>query len=80
MSEKKELKREIKAVWDAIKEERRARPKSFSATELVESAERLALYATQLKALAERIAALDPATPAAKPKTARAPKAKPKPE
>jgi hypothetical protein len=78
MNDDNKIKREIRAIWDAIKQERRARPKTFTSSELAEAAERMARYATELGALAGRLKELEPTTPAPKSKRAAEAKRKPK--
>lgn len=59
MTEAKQLKRDIRTIWDALKRERRERSKTFEADALANAATRIASYATDLKAMAERLRALE---------------------
>jgi hypothetical protein len=81
MSDQKKLRRDIRAAWDALKHERRARSKLFAAADLEGSAERLAAQAATFKQLAERmkeIEAVAPAAPAEEAKIKRKSKSKTK--
>ena len=83
MTDEKKLKRDIRTIWDGLKHERRARSKMTGATELAESAQRIASYGTDLKDVAKRMAAFEgvQAGPAsvAKRKAKAKPKTKPHP-
>jgi hypothetical protein len=80
MSSEKKLKRGAKAIWDAVKQERRERAKMFSAEKLAQSGERLAKYARGLKQLSKQVAALEAeaARPPSRKKKSKA-EAKPSP-
>ncbi len=65
MGDKKETRREIKAVWGAVRDDRRAREKLIDAAELDASAERLAAHAAVLRKLAKRMRAIEAAAAAA---------------
>lgn len=54
MGDDKEFKREVRAVWSALRRERRERAKLLSTAELNESAERIIGHAEKLKELAGR--------------------------
>lgn len=68
MSEKKTLKREVKAVWDRVKRLRADRAKNYAPEDIAAAAEQLELSATRLRALAEQLSALKAMPPEARPK------------
>jgi len=74
MSEKKALKREVKAVWDRVKRLRTESGKRYGPDEVVTAAEQLELSATRLRALAEQLSALSAMPPDARPKKPSKPK------
>jgi hypothetical protein len=63
MSEKKSLKRAVKAVWDQVKSVRAERAKLYSAADVTESADQLAHQVEELRALATQLSALNPMPP-----------------
>lgn len=86
MADKKTIKRDAKAIWDVLKQERRARAKLHSGSELAESARRIAAQASELEALAKRVKVIEASAPAntnakvADLKKKKKPKTKPKRE
>lgn len=67
MSEKKALKREVKAVWGRLKRLRAERGKSYAPEAIEASANELDLSVQQLRALAKQMSALDAMPPEARP-------------
>jgi len=67
MSEKKILKREVKAVWDAVKELRAERGKQYAPSDVLDAAERMAAQAQKLEQLAGQLSALNAMPPDAVP-------------
>jgi hypothetical protein len=79
MSEKKALKRDVKAVWDRVKRLRADRGKSYAPEDIEAAAEKLEAGALQLRELGKKLSALNAMPPEARP--AKPPKkaaAKPK--
>jgi hypothetical protein len=64
MSEKKAIKRSVRAVWDRVKALRAERGKLYGADEVAASAEQLAAQAAELQALAKQTSALSAMTAA----------------
>lgn len=62
MSEKKAIKQDAKAIWTAVRDNRRARAKLVGAADLAESAKLLAAGAEALAELARRAEAIAVAT------------------
>ncbi len=58
MSQKKDLKRAVKAVWDEVKALRAERGKRYAPEEVEEAAAELARYAPALRLLSQRLSAL----------------------
>jgi len=73
MSEKKTLKRAVKATWDGVKLLRQERGKLYAPEEIASSADQLVQRAGELKDLAAQLSALSamPATEAAPAKRKR---------
>jgi len=67
MSEKKILKREVKAVWDAVKELRAERGKSYAPADVQDAAGQLAAHAEKLADLSGKLSALNAMPPDALP-------------
>lgn len=67
MSEKKALKREVKAVWDRVKRLRAEYGKSRAPEEIEASADQLDRGVQQLRALAKQLSALNAMPPDARP-------------
>lgn len=65
MSEKKETKREVKAVWDRVKRLRAERAKVYAPAEIEASADQLIRSAEQLRDLAKQLSALNAMPPLA---------------
>lgn len=82
MSEKKALKRDVKAVWDRVKRLRADRGKSYAPADIEAAAEKLEAGALQLRELGKKLSALNAmppeARPAKPPKAAKKAAAKPK--
>lgn len=70
MSEKKTLKRAVKAVWDQVKLVRTERSKLYAAADVVESADQLAHQVEELRTLAKQLSALS-AMPVGEPSGAK---------
>lgn len=68
MSEKKTLKRAVKATWDSVKVLRQERGKLYTPEAIATSADQLAQRAEELKTLAAQLSALS-AMPAAESST-----------
>ena len=63
MSEKKELKRAVKAVWGRVKDLRSERAKLYAADDIVASADALIQAGEDLKDLAKELGALSAMPP-----------------
>lgn len=68
MSQKKDLKRAVKAVWDEVKSLRSERGKQYAPEEVEAAAAELARMAKDLRLLSQRLSALSAMPP--KPKKA----------
>lgn len=80
MATQKEIRREVDAFWKLLKQERRVRSKLDGATDLAESARRLARFAADLEKLSGRVAWVElKASQPAKAKQKKNPSAKPAP-
>ena len=66
MSEKKALKRDVKAVWDRVKRLRTDRAKDYAPEEIESSAEQLDLSAQQLRERAKQLSARNAMPPGAR--------------
>jgi hypothetical protein len=66
MSQKKDLKRAVKAIWDEVKTLRSERGKLYAPEEIEGSAAELARYAKDLRLLSQRLSALSAMPPKAK--------------
>ena len=77
MSDKKTIKRAVKAIWDGVKLLRKERGDLQSPSDMVSSADRLAQFAQELRARAQELSALSamPSEPTHKAKTKRKPPA-----
>jgi|CXWL01.1.fsa_nt_gi hypothetical protein len=75
MTDKKTIKRAVKAVWDEVKALRSERGKSYTAADITAASEELARHSTKLKELAGDLSALS-AMPPGEPKTPRTKKRK----
>ncbi len=76
MSEKKDLKRAVKAVWDEVKTLRSDSGKHYEPADIAASADELARHAKELRQLSQRLSALSAMPPGAKPaKTKKKPSA-----
>jgi hypothetical protein len=73
MSQKKDLKRAVKAIWDEVKALRSERGKLYTPEEVEASAAELARHAKDLRLLSQRLSALSAMPP--KPKKAAKKKA-----
>ena len=69
MTEKKTLKRSVKAVWDHVKRLRAERAKLYAPADLETSADDLERRATQLRDLAKQLSVLNAMPPDAIPAT-----------
>ena len=82
MTDKKTLKRSVKAVWEKVKAARAERAKLYSPADIAISADQLVQLADELRDLGQQLSALNAmppdAIPAAKskPKRSRKPKTK----
>lgn len=63
MSQKKDLKRAVKAVWDEVKTLRSERGKQYAPEDIETSAAELARYAKDLRLLSQRLSALSAMPP-----------------
>ena len=70
MSQKKELKRAVKALWDEVKTLRSERGKHYAPEDIETSAAELARYARDLRLLSQHMSALS-AMPAKPQKSAK---------
>jgi hypothetical protein len=66
MSQKKDLKRAVKAAWDEVKTLRSERGKLYAPEEIEASAAELARHAKDLRLLSQRLSALSAMPPKAK--------------
>jgi hypothetical protein len=66
MSQKKDLKRAVKAIWDEVKVLRSERAKRYAPEDVEEAAAELARYAKDLRLLSQRLSALSAMPPKAK--------------
>jgi hypothetical protein len=67
MTDKKTLKRSVKAVWEKVKAARADRAKLYSPTEIAISADQLVQLADELRDLAKQLSALNAMPPGAIP-------------
>ena len=78
MAKDKQLKREVRAIWDAIRDDRRSRLKLTTKDELAGSAALLRAHADSLSALADQSAVANDETAGGSKKAAKAKKGKAK--
>lgn len=79
MSDKKTIKRAVKAVWDDVKSLRSDRGKSYGAADISAAGDELAQHAEKLAALGKELSALSSMPHGdAEPRPVRKPKAKKK--
>lgn len=76
MTEKKTLKRSVKAVWEKVKAVRTDRAKLYGPSDIVASADELVRHANELRDLAKQLSSLNAMPPdaipaASKPRRAR---------
>lgn len=81
MTEKKTLKRSVKAVWEKVKAVRTDRAKLYGPSDIVASADQLVRHADELRDLAKQLSLLNAMPPdampaASKPRRARKIKSK----
>lgn len=63
MSDRKTIKRAVKAVWDDVKALRSDRAKSYGAADISAAGDELAHHAAKLAALGKEMSALSPMPP-----------------
>jgi hypothetical protein len=71
MSQKKDLKRAVKAVWDEVKTLRSEHGKRYAPEEIEVAAAELGRHAKDLRLLSQRLSALSAMPPKAKPAKAK---------
>lgn len=76
MSEKKILKRAVKAAWDRVKLLRAERGKLYASNDIMGSADSLGACANQLRELAKQLSSLSAMPPDVSPKSGDKPKRK----
>jgi hypothetical protein len=67
MSQKKDLKRAVKTVWDEVKALRSDCGKLYAPEDIATSADELTRHAKELRQLSQRLSALSAMPPGAKP-------------